>query len=106
MKIIYIFLIFIISADISFSSESLAYNYTEYPHKYLNKSINSSIIGIQQNEDDSSALLYVEYLENYYNHFSYDFTVKDITILKEGKSTNLENSLSYCINSAVLDSGL
>ena len=108
MKIIYIFLIFIISADFSLSSEPTAYNYTGYSAKFMNKSIDylTSPL-IQQSENDSSALLYVSHRENnYHSSLSADYKVGNTTIQKEGISTNLENSLSYCINSAVLDSGL
>ena len=100
------FLIFIINADFSLSSEPTAYNYTGYSAKYMNQSIDSKIPMVQQSESDSSALLYVSHRKSGEYHSSYDFTVKDTTIQKEGISTNLENSLSYCINSAVLDSGL
>ena len=107
MKKIYIFLIFIICADFSLSSEPTAYNYTGYSAKFMNKSINYSTSPmIQQSENDSSALLYVSHRKNDYYSSSTDYTVGNTTIQKEGISTNLENSLSYCINSAVLDSGL
>ena len=106
MKKIYIFLIFIICADFSLSSEPTAYNYTGYSAKFMNKSIDSTISMIQQSEKDSSALLYVNHRKNDYYSSSADYTVGNTTIQKEGISTNLENSLSYCINSAVLDSGL
>lgn len=106
MKIICIFLIFILNADFSLSSEPTAYNYTGYSAKYMNKSINSTDPMIQQSESDSSALLYVNHRKNNDYYSSMDYTVKETTIQKEGISTNLENSLSYCINSAVLNSGL
>ncbi len=60
---------------------------------------------ITQILDDSSALFYVNYKINHDSRVA-DFSVKDVSILKDGKSSNLENSLSYCINSAVLVSGL
>ena len=106
MKILCIFLIFILNADFSLSSEPTAYNYTGYSAKYMNKSINSTNPMIQQSESDSSALLYVNHRKNNDYYSSMDYTVKETTIQKEGISTNLENSLSYCINSAVLNSGL
>ena len=105
MKIIYIFLIFIISAYFSLCSEPPTYNYTGYSSKFTNQSIDSKTPEIIQILDDSSALFYVNYEINHYSSVA-DFSVKDISILKDGKSSNLENSLSHCINSAVLISGL
>ena len=100
MKTMCIFLIFIISAEITLSST--AYNYTGYAAKYTNQSINSTYTNLQQNDDDSSVLLYVNYRGEDY---SSEFNIDDVIIMKAGKSSSLEDSLSYCINSAILDSG-
>ena len=60
---------------------------------------------LQQNGDDSSVLLYVNYEKEPDYHNSESFSIDDVTIMKTGKSSNLDESLSYCINSAVLVSG-
>ena len=82
-----------------------SYNYTGYEYRYLNESIDSTKGMLQQNGDDSIVLLYVNYEKepDYYN--SKSFSIDDATIMKTGKSSNLDESLSYCINSAVLVSG-
>jgi hypothetical protein len=95
-----IFLIFIISAEITLSST--AYNYTGYAAKYTNQSINSTYTSTQQNNQDSSVLLYVNYRGE---DDPSKFNVDDVIIMKTGKSSSLADSLSYCINSAILDSG-
>ena len=105
MKITNIFLIFIISADIAISYKWTSYNYTGYEYRYLNESINSTKGMLQQNGDDSSVLLYVNYEKEPDYHNSKSFSIDDVTIMKTGKSSNLDESLSYCINSAVLVSG-
>ena len=106
MKINSFFLIFIISADITIISGAPSYNYSGYSYKFMNQSINSATEIIQKNDDDSSVLLYVNYRRGDYYSTGADFKVEGVNIMKTGKSSNLENSLSYCINSAVLDSGL
>ena len=105
MKINSFFLIFIISAEITIISGKASYNYSGYSYKFMNQSINSSAGMIQQNDDDSSALLYVSPREDEDYSLTATFRVEDVTIMKSGKSNNLENSLSHCINSAVLNSG-
>jgi hypothetical protein len=53
----------------------------------------------------ASVLLYVNYEKEPDYHNSKSFSIDDVTIMKTGKSSNLDESLSYCINSAVLVSG-
>ena len=105
MRIFYILLFFMLTHDIALSFKPPTYNYTGYNAKYVNESINSeskSISNVYNNANDSSALFYIKYEDIYYKK---EYTINDVTIFKIGTSSNIENTLSYCINSAVLNCG-
>ena len=91
--------------DIALSFKPPTYNYTGYDSKYVNESINSvgtSKTEIPQTTNDSSALFYIKYEDDF---SPIEYKVNYARITKVGSSSNIENSLSYCINSAILNSG-
>ena len=103
MKIIYLFLIVGIIADTTTS-----YNYSSYNSSRINYpnavqfAYNNYENLLVQNEEDSSVLLY------YHGNGLYnpnEFNMNNSYLYKHGKSNKLADIFSYCINSAVLDSG-
>ena len=101
MEIIFIILIFGINADETNNQNELTYNYSSYNSFIVNTSLNS--YSKELTDDDSSVISFFRYSDGDWSR--YEYTIQNSLISKTGKSSNLDNSFTYCINSAVLNSG-
>lgn len=100
ISLIFLFLLFINNSLVNCFAPP-KYDYSQYNTKYFNESLTNG--QISQDADDASIFTFIKYVEKFGNQD--DFSIKDVLIMKTGKSTKMENTLSYCINSAVLVSG-
>jgi hypothetical protein len=101
MEIIFIILIFGINADETNNQNELTYNYSSYNSLIVNTSLNT--YSKELTDDDSSVISFFRYSDGDWSR--YEYTIQNSLISKTGKSSNLDNSFTYCINSAVLNSG-